>query len=130
MSHSVKSGPRGTFRHFPLAFCVLLLALSIFGWGLHSKLSQYHGHAEAQVVTPTAKLLSEQERPSNLQAQSGYAQPAHAPVIHAAALWAVMAAPPVYFARRWPRQTAVAVEPVAFSFDGPSLLRPPPSPRA
>ena len=51
--------------HFAIGVSILLLALAVFGWGLHSKLSLYHVRAGASEAVPIAKLLSERERPSD-----------------------------------------------------------------
>jgi hypothetical protein len=41
----------------------LVLAMAVFGWGLHYKLSLYHTAAPATERQPEAKLLSQKERP-------------------------------------------------------------------
>ncbi len=47
-----------------LPFAMLLLAIAVFGWGLHYKLTLYQQGAEVRVSEPAAKLLSERERPT------------------------------------------------------------------
>lgn len=126
MSLFLKSGLRTTLRSLPLACSIFLLAISIFGWGLHSKLSLYGDHAEAQVAVPTAKLISEQERPASVRASHSIAPPSQPTPLAAVALWSFLAAVPRPVERLWPRRSIITVKPVAFCFNGPSLLRPPP----
>ena len=52
--------------HFAIGVSILLLALAVFGWGLHSKLSLYKLRARASETLPVAKLLSERERPTDI----------------------------------------------------------------
>lgn len=117
---------RRALRQIPLCCCVLLLALSVFGWGLNSKVSLYDVSAAGQVSPPLAKLLSEQERPSSLQAQ----QSVMPSLVESAVLSGAASATPVPVTRLRPVRQVEPVEPMAFSFDGPSLLRPPPRPLA
>jgi hypothetical protein len=59
---------RGTFR---LVAIVLLLAAGVFFWGLKYKLSLYDSPASASsMLVPQAKLLSQKERPTAIQADS------------------------------------------------------------
>jgi hypothetical protein len=50
------------------ALGILLVALSVFGWGLHYKLSLYQVPSAAAPLGPHAKLLSEKERRTPLVA--------------------------------------------------------------
>ena len=43
---------------------MLLLALAVFGWGLHYKLTLYGQSVQVRASEPAAKLLSERERES------------------------------------------------------------------
>jgi hypothetical protein len=105
-------------------FFVFLLAVALFGWGLHSKLSLYDAHREAQASVPIAKLLSEQERPSAHQSLRLHAPPME---MQAVVLVFIPAAIPPVPSQFGERQDERAATPVAFSFSGPSLLRPPPA---
>jgi hypothetical protein len=100
---------------------VLLLALSVFGWGLHSKLSLYECSTGSQASAPIAKLLSEQERATDQQAQPTDTKPVQ---LHTVVLHVVSLPRPVEHSE--PLRDVSVCKPVAFSFDGPSLLRPPP----
>src|ERR1700741_1914500 len=55
---------------FAIGVSILLLALAVFGWGLHSKLSLYQLRPRASETLPVAKLLSERERPTDIAQQS------------------------------------------------------------
>ena len=120
MTSFVKRGLRVALKRSFMGCYVLLLALSVFGWGLHSKLSLYECNAGEQPSTPIAKLLSEQERAPHHQSQHAQLKPVELLVIYAA-----ISPRPVETFR--PRRDVLPVKPVAFSFDGPSLLRPPPA---
>lgn len=120
MSSHLKSGLRCALKHSSMGVYVFVLALSVFGWGLHSKLSLYELNAGTQTSTPIAKLLSEQERSPAHQAQHVQLKPVQLLLTYVA-----ISPRPVETYR--PSQDVVSVKPVAFSFDGPSLLRPPPS---
>jgi hypothetical protein len=121
MNLYVKRGLRRALKHCSMGCYVLLLALSVFGWGLHSKLSLYEFHTESQATAPSAKLLSEQERASDYDVQRVDARPVDLRIV----LYVVPLPRPVEFFERG--RDVLTVKPVAFSFDGPSLLRPPPS---
>lgn len=124
MNLYLKRGSRCALKHFSIGCYVFLLALSVFGWGLHSKLSLYESNAGTQAATPIAKLLSEQERsPDHQTKQQAQLKPVQLLLVHAA-----ISPRPVEIYRPW--RDVLRVKPVAFSFDGPSLLRPPPSPVA
>lgn len=122
MTLSVKPGSRVSIRQLPLACCLFLLALSVFGWGLRSKVSLYDVSQVGQVSTPSAKLISEQDRPSSLKVQQSL-RPAPS---HVAVLFVALASFPLPTERVYADGQIAPVEPIAFSFDGPSLLRPPP----
>jgi hypothetical protein len=125
MTPLIKNGFQGA-KWYVLSGCfIFVLAFSVFGWGLHSKLSLYETHHEARVAPPIAKLLSEQERPPSYQAQHIRAQ--SSPVqLHVVAFYIAVAATPVSTEQFWLQRNVPPLIPVAFSFDGPSLLRPPP----
>ena len=55
-------------KRLPLA--MLLLAMAVFGWGLHYKLTLYVSGPQVQASEPAAKLLSERERDNQNIAQS------------------------------------------------------------
>ncbi len=50
------------------ALGVLILALSVFGWGVQYKISLYDLPDSPSTVVPQAKLLSPKERPISVQA--------------------------------------------------------------
>jgi hypothetical protein len=120
MTSHIKRGSRCALKHFSMGCYVFLLALSVFGWGLHSKLSLYASNTATQASTPAAKLLSEQERAPDHQAQHAQLKP-----VQLLLGYAEISPRPVETYRPW--RDVLRVKPVAFSFDGPSLLRPPPS---
>jgi len=122
MNLYLKCGVRGALKRSSMGCYVFLLALSVFGWGLHSKLSLYDSNTGTQASVPIAKLLSEQERPSDHQSQHADLKPVQ---LRALDIFAAASPRPVGSFRPW--RDALPVKPVAFSFDGPSLLRPPPS---
>ena len=125
MISSVKNGFRGAKWYLCSGCFIFVLALSVFGWGLHSKLSLYDLSHEAQVAAPIAKLLSEQEWPPSYQTQHIRAE--SIPVqLHVVAFYVAVAAVPLPTERFWLERSVSWPKPVAFSFDGPSLLRPPP----
>jgi hypothetical protein len=112
--------------HFAIGVSILLLALAVFGWGLHSKLSLYHVRARASEVAPVAKLLSERERPPDI------AQ--HCDLNHGDLYAVALAASAVLIPRpakdereAAPRRDAPPLPASALSLKGPSLRRPPPS---
>ena len=123
MNLYVKRELRRGLKHCAMGCYVFLLALSVFGWGLHSKLSLYESNTGTQASTPVAKLLSEQERAPDHQAQHVQLKP-----VQLLPNYAEISPRPVETYRPW--RDVLRVKPVAFSFDGPSLLRPPPSPVA
>jgi hypothetical protein len=121
MNLYVKRGLRRVLKHSSMGCYVFLLALSVFGWGLHSKLSLYECNTSSQASTPIAKLLSEQERAPEYQTRQIDAKPFQ---LHIVVLYVAPAPRPVELSARW--RDVPTVKPVAFAFDGPSLLRPPP----
>jgi hypothetical protein len=121
MSFYVDRGLRRALQHCSMGCYVLLLALSVFGWGLHSKLSLYELNTGSQSSTPVAKLLSEQERVPGQQARHIEAKPVQSRIVVLP-----VAAPPRDAGFFGVRRDILTVESLAFSFDGPSLLRPPP----
>jgi hypothetical protein len=113
-------------NHFAIGVSVLLLALAVFGWGLHSKLSLYHIRARASETAPIAKLLSERERPTDTALHSTVN---HAD-LHRAALAVtvvLMPQPPRDVRQIRPRRDAPPVAPRTLALRGPALRRPPPS---
>lgn len=112
-------GPHKRGR-FAFAVIVLMLALSVFGWGLSSKLSVYHARTAVPAAAPTAKLLSQRERAS-VQVEATLS----GPLLLAVLLCCPLA--PRAAQHRRPALVSVFVPPVAFCYNGPALLRPPPS---
>jgi hypothetical protein len=121
MNLNVKHGLRKVLKHCFMGCYVFLLALSIFGWGLHSKLSLYECNTSSQASTPIAKLLSEQERAPEHQTRHIDAKPVQ---LHIVVLYVTPPPRSVELSAFW--RDVPIVKPVAFAFDGPSLLRPPP----
>ena len=124
MISSIKNGFRGAKWYVCSGCFIFVLALSVFGWGLHSKLSLYDMNHEARVATPIAKLLSEQERPPSCQTQ--HRAESNPVQLHVVAFYVAAVAIPLSTERFRLERTVSWPKPVAFSFDGPSLLRPPP----
>ena len=111
---------------FAIGVSILLLALAVFGWGLHSKLSLYHIRARTSEVAPIAKLLSERERPADTAR--------HRDVNHAdlhqvalASLIVLMPESPQDVRQIRPRRDAPPAASRTFALKGPALRRPPPS---
>jgi hypothetical protein len=107
--------------HFAIGISILLLALAVFGWGLHSKLSLYH--LRAPETTPIAKLLSERERPTDTAQHCDLNQGD----LHLVALAAsaILLPRPVKPSRVIPQR--VDAPPLrTLVLKGPSLRRPPP----
>jgi hypothetical protein len=52
------------FTHTLRAAGILIVALAVFGWGLHYKLSLYDLPGNHSAAVPHAKLLSQKERPA------------------------------------------------------------------
>lgn len=107
---------------FGLGAWILLLALAVFGWGLHSKLSLYHVQPHSPLKTQTAKLLSERERMADHMETAAATQPE----------WTVAKAWPVILLLPSTVPSAPRREdPPLFAcrrvIHGPSFLRPPPS---
>ena len=108
-------------KHCAMGLYVLLLAVSVFGWGLHSKLSLYECGPSSQPPVPVAKLLSEQERPADHQAQRADVKPVQ---LRTFVLYIVTLPRPVEHPEHL--RNVSTCKPLDFLFDGPSLLRPPP----
>jgi hypothetical protein len=107
------------------AVSILLLALAVFGWGLHSKLSLYHIRARTSETAPIAKLLSERERPVDMAQHSDVN---HAD-LHRMALvpLVLIPEPPQDLRQIRPRRDAPPAASPTFALKGPALRRPPPS---
>lgn len=126
MSQSDKPESAVRASHLAIGVSVLLLALAVFGWGLHSKLSLYHLRARAGEGTPTAKLLSERERPSDAEQHVDV----NRAELHAVALIAtVVLIPRPASDLQAGRPRADAPPPLSLStaLIGPALRRPPPA---
>jgi hypothetical protein len=126
MTHHDKRELNGCKGRFAIGVSILLLALAVFGWGLHSKLSLYHIRARTSETAPIAKLLSERERPADT-AQHGDVNHADLHLAALAAVIVLMPEAPQDVRRIRPRRDA---PPVAFrtsALKGPALRRPPPS---
>ncbi len=122
--------PDSSKGHFAIGVSILLLALAVFGWGLHSKLSLYHVRAGASEAVPIAKLLSERERPERycgtLRSESQtICMPSH--LLLSVALVPRPAKQIVVIA---PRRESLPLPSRTLALKGPSLRRPPPSPLA
>jgi hypothetical protein len=126
MTHCDKRDPDVFGNHFAIGVSVLLLALAVFGWGLHSKLSLYHIRARASETAPIAKLLSERERPTDTAQHSTVN---HAD-LHRAALAitvALVPEPPQDVRQIRPQRAAPPAASRTLALKGPALRRPPPS---
>ncbi len=126
MTHCDKRERNGREGRFAIGVSILLLALAVFGWGLHSKLSLYHIRARASETAPIAKLLSERERPMDTAQHSDVN---HAD-LHRAALAAVVVLMPELsqdVLRIRPRRDAPPAASRTLALKGPALRRPPPS---
>jgi hypothetical protein len=112
--------------HFAIGVSILLLALAVFGWGLHSKLSLYKLRARASETLPVAKLLSERERPTDI---AQHCDLNHGD-LHAVALAAtviLMPRPAKTIPQAESRRDAPTLPSRTLALEGPSLRRPPPS---
>ena len=126
MRHCDKRELNGYEGRFAIGVSILLLALAVFGWGLHSKLSLYHVRARTSETAPIAKLLSERERPTD---KAQHSNVNHAD-LHRAALAAtivLMPEPPQDVLRIRPRRDAPPAASRTLALKGPALRRPPPS---
>ncbi|HEY3987673.1 MAG TPA: hypothetical protein VGM02_00120 [Acidobacteriaceae bacterium] len=110
---------------FAIGVSVLLLAVAVFGWGLHSKLSLYHIRARASQPAPIAKLLSERERPMD-SAQHCHLNHAEAYAVALAATVVLIPRPGKEVREIQPRGDAPPLPSRILVFKGPSLRRPPP----
>jgi hypothetical protein len=126
MTHCDKRDLDAREGNFAIGVSILLLALAVFGWGLHSKLSLYHVRARASETAPIAKLLSQRERPADMAQQSTV----HHADLHKAALASTVALlpqPPQTLRPIRPRSEAPPVASRTLVIKGPSLRRPPPA---
>ncbi len=115
--------------HFAIGVSILLLALAVFGWGLHSKLSLYHVRAGASEAVPIAKLLSERERPSDT-AEHCDLNPGDLHAVALALSVALVPQPAKQIVVAAPRRESLPLPSRTLALKGPSLRRPPPSPLA
>jgi hypothetical protein len=107
----------------PASIFVFVLALAVFGWGLHSKLSLYRVSAQTSAQAPVAKLLSQRERPTNRLEQVAVA-PAD---LHMVVFVASVLLTPRSIESKPLRRDRSAPPRQWIPLQGPSLLRPPPS---
>jgi hypothetical protein len=126
MTHCDKRELNACEGHFAIGVSILLLALAVFGWGLHSKLSLYHIRARTSETAPIAKLLSERERPADT-AQHSDVNHADLHRVALASLIVLMPEPPQDVRRIRPRRDAPPAASHTFALKGPALRRPPPS---
>ncbi|HEX6496319.1 MAG TPA: hypothetical protein VF018_12590 [Acidobacteriaceae bacterium] len=125
MTHCDKRDLDAPEGHFAIGVSILLLALAVFGWGLHSKLSLYHVRAHASETAPIAKLLSERERPTDT---AQHAAVNHAD-LHRAPLASAVVLLPQSSENTRPARPRSETPPLAsrtLAIKGPSLRRPPP----
>ena len=115
--------------HFAIGVSILLLALAVFGWGLHSKLSLYHVRAGASEAVPIAKLLSERERPSDT-AEHRDLNPGDLHAVALALSVVLIPQPAKQIVVASPRRESLPVGSHTLPVKGPSLRRPPPLPLA
>jgi hypothetical protein len=115
--------------HFAIGVSILLLALAVFGWGLHSKLSLYHVRAGASEAVPIAKLLSERERPSDT-AEHCDLNPGDLHAVALALSVALIPQPAKQIVVAASRRESLPLPSRTLALKGPSLRRPPPSPLA
>ena len=126
MNHSENSASQSRQSHFVIGVSVLLLALAVIGWGLHSKLSLYHIRASASETAPIAKLLSERERPADA-APHCYADDAALLVPASPVSILLMQSSEDGIRAKQSREHAPLLPSRTVIFKGPSLRRPPPS---
>jgi hypothetical protein len=126
MNHTENSASQCRQSHFVIGVSVLLLALAVIGWGLHSKLSLYHIRARDSETAPIAKLLSERERPVDA-AQHCYADDADLLVPAPPVSILLMPSSEDGIRAKQPREHAPLLPSRTVIFKGPSLRRPPPS---
>jgi hypothetical protein len=126
MTHQDKRELNGYKGRFAIGVSIVLLALAVFGWGLHSKLSLYHVRARTSETAPIAKLLSERERPTDT-AQHSDVNHADLHRVALASLIVLMPEPPQDVLRIRPRRDAPPAASRTLALKGPALRRPPPS---
>ncbi len=116
--------PDRRWKRLPLA--MLLLALAVFGWGLHYKLTLYGQSVQVRASEPAAKLLSERERESRNATDA--TTESSKPQLEAIVLFAIVAA----LMPRLSRLAGIYISSQrreAFSalFDESLFMRPPPA---
>ena len=126
MTHCDKRELNACEGRFAIGVSILLLALAVFGWGLHSKLSLYHVRARTSETAPIAKLLSERERPADT-AQHSDVNHADLHRVALASLIVLMPEAPQDVRRIRPRRDAPPAASRTSALKGPALRRPPPS---
>ena len=110
-------------RVLPAGAFVFVLALAVFGWGLHSKLSLYRVTAPTHSHAPIAKLLSQRERPHD-----GLEQVAFSPAdLHRVVFAASVLLLPRLIESKPQRRDLSPPPQRLILLKGPSLLRPPPA---
>jgi hypothetical protein len=114
---------------------ILIVALAVFGWGLHYKMSLYDSPSNHSTAVPHAKLLSQKERPAasaearsiRLEFQRQPSSIFYPQVVLAAIVTRLPIAAPRWM-RTWPTIRAARQQRIAattfFSF------RPPPGPNS
>ena len=129
MRHCDKRELNGYEGRSAIGVSILLLALAVFGWGLHSKLSLYHIRARTSETAPIAKLLSERERPSDT-AEHCDLNPGDLHAVALALSVALVPQPAKQIVVAAPRRESLPLPSRTLALKGPSLRRPPPSPLA
>jgi hypothetical protein len=126
MTHCDKRDLDACETHFAIGVSILLLALAVFGWGLHSKLSLYHARTNASQTAPIAKLLSERERPTDTT-HSGNVNHTDLHAVALASTIVLLSLPAQDVRAIWPRRDVPPAASRTLACKGPSLRRPPPS---
>jgi hypothetical protein len=121
-----KPDPDACASRCAIGVSILLLAVAVFGWGLHSKLSLYHIRARASGNPPIAKLLSERERPTDT-AQHHTVNDTDLHAVTLASAVGLLQEPARNVRPVRPRSDAPPLAFRAIALKGPSLRRPPPS---
>ena len=63
-NHSMRINITSRCTYALRAVGILIVALAVFGWGLHYKMSLYDSPNSHSTAVPHAKLLSQKERPA------------------------------------------------------------------
>jgi hypothetical protein len=63
-NHSMRINITSRCTYALRAVGILIVALAVFGWGLHYKMSLYDSPSSHSTAVPHAKLLSQKERPA------------------------------------------------------------------